>query len=62
MNNDDLKGSGPSFIGDLARMGGDVVASMTNDDLKGSGPSFIADLARMGGEIIEEEEGEGGDG
>lgn len=52
MDNDALKGSGPSFIGDLARMGGDVVAEMTQDDLKGSGPSFVADLARMGGGIV----------
>ena len=56
MDNDALKGSGPSFIGDLARMGGDVVGSMTNDELKGSGPSFPADLARMGGEVIEAED------
>ena len=52
MNNDALKGSGPSFIGDLARMGGDVEGSMTQDMLKGSGPSFPADLARMGGAIV----------
>lgn len=52
MNNDALKGSGPSFIGDLARMGGDVEGSMTQDMLKGSGPSFPADLARMGGGIV----------
>lgn len=52
MNNDALKGSGPSFIGDLARMGGDPVGSMTQADLKGSGPSFPADLARMGGAIV----------
>ncbi len=52
MNNDALKGSGPSFIGDLARMGGDVVGEMTQDQLKGSGPSFPADLARMGGGIV----------
>ncbi|GHA15233.1 hypothetical protein GCM10007989_07490 [Devosia pacifica] len=52
MDNNDLKGSGPSFIGDLARMGGDVVGTMTQDQLKGSGPSFPADLARMGGGIV----------
>jgi hypothetical protein len=52
MDNDALKGSGPSFIGDLARMGGDVEGSMTQDMLKGSGPSFPADLARMGGAIV----------
>ncbi len=52
MDNDALKGSGPSFIGDLARMGGDVVGNMTQDMLKGSGPSFPADLARMGGRIV----------
>jgi hypothetical protein len=52
MDNDALKGSGPSFIGDLARMGGDVEGSMTQDALKGSGPSFPADLARMGGGIV----------
>jgi len=52
MNNQALKDSGPSFIGDLARMGGDVAANMTNDTLKGSGPSFPADLARMGGGVI----------
>jgi hypothetical protein len=52
MDNDALKGSGPSFIGDLARMGGDIAASMTLDQLKGSGPSFPADLARMGGAIV----------
>lgn len=56
MDNDALKGRGPSFIGDLARMGGDVVGTMTNDELKGSGPSFPGDLARMGGTVIEEEE------
>lgn len=50
MDNAALKGSGPSFIGDLARMGGDPASGMTNDELKGSGPSFIADLARMGGD------------
>ena len=60
MDNNALKGSGPSFIGDLARMGGDVAGSMTNDELKGSGPSFPADLARMGGEVIEEDDGEPG--
>jgi hypothetical protein len=52
MDNDALKGSGPSFIADLARMGGDVEGSMTQDALKGSGPSFPADLARMGGAIV----------
>lgn len=52
MDNDALKGSGPSFIGDLARMGGDVEGSMTQAMLKGSGPSFPADLARMGGGIV----------
>lgn len=52
MDNDALKGSGPSFIGDLARMGGDVEGSMTQTMLKGSGPSFPADLARMGGAIV----------
>lgn len=59
MENEDLAGSGPSFIGDLARMGGDVVGTMDNDDLAGSGPSFPGDLARMGGEVIEEENGDG---
>ena len=52
MDNAALAGSGPSFIGDLARMGGDVEGSMTQDMLKGSGPSFPADLARMGGGIV----------
>lgn len=52
MNNDALKGSGPSFIGDLARMGGDVEGFMTQAALKGSGPSFPADLAKMGGAIV----------
>lgn len=52
MDNNALKGSGPSFIGDLARMGGDPLGSMTNEELKGTGPSMPADLARMGGEVI----------
>lgn len=52
MDNNALKGSGPSFIADLARMGGDVEGSMTQAMLKGSGPSFPADLARMGGAIV----------
>jgi hypothetical protein len=52
MDNDALKGSGPSFIGDLARMGGDVEGSMTQAALRGSGASFPADLARMGGAIV----------
>lgn len=52
MDNDALAGSGPSFIGDLARMGGDVVGNMTQEDLRGSGPSFPGDLARMGGAIV----------
>lgn len=52
MDNDALKGSGPSFIADLARMGGDVEGSMTQTALKDSGPSFPADLARMGGGIV----------
>jgi hypothetical protein len=52
MDNNALKGSGPSFIGDLARMGGDVVGNMTQEQLKGSGPSFPADLARMGGYVM----------
>lgn len=52
MDNAALAGSGPSFIGDLARMGGDVEGEMTQDQLKGSGPSFPADLARMGGGIV----------
>lgn len=52
MDNDALKVSGPSFIGDLARMGGDVAGEMTDADLMGSGPSFVADLARMGGAIV----------
>ena len=52
MDNNALKGSGPSFIGDLARMGGDVVNNMTQDQLMGSGPSFPADLARMGGYVM----------
>lgn len=52
MDNTALKNSGPSFIADLARMGGDVEASMTQAALKGSGASFPADLARMGGAIV----------
>lgn len=52
MNNDALKGSGPSSIGDLARMGGNVVSNMTQVQLMGSGPSFPADLARMGGYVM----------
>jgi hypothetical protein len=52
MNNDALKGSGPSFIGDLARMGGDVAGSMTDEQLAGSGPSFPGDLARMGAALV----------
>lgn len=52
MNNDALKGSGPSFIGDLARMGGDVAGEMTDAQLAGSGPSFPADLVRMGGALV----------
>lgn len=52
MNNAALAGSGPSFIGDLVRMGGDPVAKMTQTMLKDSGPSFPADLARMGGAIV----------
>lgn len=49
MSNDAIKGSGPGFIGDLARMGGDVTGDMTLTAIKNSGPSFIGDLARMGG-------------
>lgn len=49
MSNDAIKGSGPGFIGDLARMGGDVTADMTLTAIKNSGPSFIGDLARQGG-------------
>lgn len=52
MDNDALKGSGPGFVADLARMGGDVAGSMTDADLAGSGPSFIADLVRMGGAVL----------
>lgn len=52
MDNDAIKGSGPSFIGDLARMGGDVANEMTDAQLAGSGPSFPADLARMGGALF----------
>lgn len=52
MDNDALKGSGPSFIGDLARMGGDVAGEMTDAQLAGSGPSFPADLVRMGGALV----------
>src|SRR5690606_5981122 len=52
MDNAALAGSGPSFIADLARMGGDVEGSMTQAMLKGSGPSSPADLARMGGAIV----------
>jgi len=51
MDNDALKLSGPSFIADLARMGGNPASGMTEDQLKGSGPSFPADLARMGGNM-----------
>lgn len=47
MDNDALKGSGPSFLGDLARMGGDLAGSMTDAQLAGSCPSFPEDLARM---------------
>lgn len=52
MNNQQLKDSGPSFIGDLARMGGNVTQAMTQTMLKGSGPSYPADLARMGGGVV----------
>lgn len=52
MNNTTIKGTGPSFIGDLARMGGNVETAMTQTALKGSGPSFLSDLARMGGGIV----------
>ncbi len=52
MDNDALKAYGPGFINDLARMGGDVEASLTQTALKGSGPSSVADLARMGGGIV----------
>ena len=54
MDNDALKAAGPSFIGDLARMGGDVAGNISNDDLKASGPGFLSDLARMGGAVIED--------
>lgn len=54
MDNEDIKDSGPSFVGDLARMGGDVAANMTNEELAASGPSFLGDLARMGGTVIPE--------
>lgn len=49
MSNDAIKGSGPGFIGDLARMGGDVTEEFTKATMALSGPSFIGDLARMGG-------------
>lgn len=52
MDNAALKASGPSFIADLARMGGDVEGSMTQAALKDSGASFPADLARKGGAIV----------
>lgn len=52
MDNDAIKGSGPSFIGDLARMGGEVTENFTQTALRGSGPSFLGDLARMGGAIV----------
>jgi len=51
MDNNAIKGSGPSFIGDLARQGGDVVAGFTDTGLAGSGPNFVGDLVRMGGEL-----------
>ena len=49
MSNDAIKGTGPGFIGDLARMGGDVAGEFTKTTLAGTGPSFLGDLARMGG-------------
>lgn len=47
-----LANGGPGFIGDLARMGGDVTEHMTNADLAGAGPGFWPDMARLGGAIV----------
>lgn len=52
MDNAALQGAGPSFIGDLVRMGGDPTGNMTDAQLAGSGPSMPGDLARMGGTLV----------
>lgn len=49
MSNADIKGAGPGFIGDLARMGGDVTGSFTASNIANTGAGFIQDLARQGG-------------
>jgi hypothetical protein len=48
MSNDALKLTGPGFIADLARMGGDVFGEMTDAMLAASGPSSIGDRVRSG--------------
>lgn len=52
MDNNAIKVSGASSIGDLARMGGDVAGNMTNQTLQNYGAGFLPDLARMGGAVV----------
>lgn len=52
MSNATIKGAGPGFIGDLARMGGDVTGAFTSTTIQGTGPGFLGDLARMGGKAL----------
>lgn len=53
MANEKFKNGGASGIGDLAREGGTISASMTNTSLKNYGPGMWSDYAKMGGAVVD---------
>ena len=50
--NDKFKQGGASSVGDLAREGGNVEASMTDNTMATRGAGFWSDMARMGGAVV----------
>lgn len=50
--NDKFKQGGASSVGDLAREGGNVEASMTDNTMADRGAGFWSDMARMGGAVV----------
>lgn len=50
--NDKFKQGGASSVGDLAREGGNVEASLTDNTMATRGAGFWSDMARMGGAVV----------
>lgn len=52
MSNTKLSNGGPSFLGDLVRMGGDVAGTMAEAAVATAGPGTWGDAARKGAVVL----------